>query len=236
MHSFFVTKKQLNQFVIEGKDLHHLKNVVKLKPAEEVFCIFEAKKYLCEIIEITEGYCLVEVKQEAPVLAKSVEINLFAGIIREQKWDFVLQKATELGVTRIIPVAFSRNVVVIDQKKAATKISRWQAICLEAAKQSKRTSIPRVENIIQNLVELKNFQADLKLVAWENEANQNLKNHLQTNFTSVNIIIGPEGGLTNQEVKTLTEMGYQSVSLGANILRAETASLYLISAINYEKN
>ncbi|ARU91931.1 16S ribosomal RNA methyltransferase RsmE [Spiroplasma clarkii] len=209
---------------------------MKLKVGETILCIFQAEKYLGEIKELAEDFCLVELVSKLATQTQSIKINLIARIIREQKWDFVLQKATELGVSKIIPVEFSRNVVTIDPKKATNKIARWQAICVEAAKQSKRITIPEITPIVRNLHELELYQSDLKLVAWEGEQSVNVKKHLQTNFKTINIIVGPEGGLTLTEVELLNQLGYVNVGLGENILRAETASLFLISIINYEKN
>lgn len=237
MHSFFVNKRIENTFLIEGKDLHHLKNVIKLKEKEKIYCIYLNEKYKCEIQKIENNNCVAVIKQKINSINNDIKINLFIGLIREQKFNLVLQKATELGVFQIIPVEFKRNVVIIDPKKIETKIKRWQAICEEGAKQAKRLSIPKVENIVKDLNDLSKYDADIKLVAWENDNNSNLlKKYLQTNFKIINIVIGPEGGLEQEEIKLLNEMNYKTVKFWNNILRSETASIFLISAIQYEKS
>ncbi|AOG60293.1 16S rRNA (uracil1498-N3)-methyltransferase [Spiroplasma helicoides] len=236
MHSFFVSKKIDDNFLIEDKDLHHIKNVIKLSVGEKIYCIYENEKYNCEIKEFLDQVCSAKILNKTEANKSLIEINLIAGIIREQKWDYILQKATELGVTKIIPVQFKRNVVVIEDKKREIKKKRWQEICETASKQSKRTVIPQVLDIIKNIEDLKNIKADLNLVAWEENCENNLKSFLQKEYKSVNIVIGPEGGLEKKEVDFLESIGYKCISLGSNILRAETASLFLISAIMYEKN
>jgi len=237
MHSFFVNKRIENTFLIEGKDLHHIKNVIKLKEKEKIYCIYLNEKYKCEIQKINNNNCVAEIKQKIDIINNDIKINLFIGLIREQKFNLVLQKATELGVFQIIPVEFKRNVVIIDSKKIKTKIKRWQTICEEGAKQTKRLSIPKVENIVKDLNDLSKYDADIKLVAWENDNNSNLlKKYLKTNFKIINIVIGPEGGFEQEEIKLLNEMNYKTVKFGNNILRSETASIFLISAIQYEKS
>ncbi|QGS51833.1 RsmE family RNA methyltransferase [Spiroplasma tabanidicola] len=236
MFSFFVEKKSNNNFVIEDKDFHHIVNVVKLKIGEEIFCINNQIKYLCEIKEIQKDYLIATIKKEVLLDQNNVQVNLIVGIIREQKWDYVLQKATELGVTNIIPVQFKRNVVLIDDKKVETKIKRWQEICISAAKQSKRTTVPNVQSVIKDINDLKNIKADLNLIAYEDNKINSLKNYLQNNFNTINIVVGPEGGFEKKEVDFFIQNGYSEVSLGSNILRTETACLYLLSAIFYETN
>ena len=236
MHSFFVDKKIDDRFIIEGQDVHHIKNVIKLKLAQQVYCIYQSEKYLCLLETIEIDQCIVKIIEKIESDTKKVTINLFAGIIREQKWDFLLQKATEIGVDNIYPVIFKRNVVQVEPKKEENKIARWQSICKEAAKQSKRVNIPVVHKVIRTIPGISKIEADLKLVAWEETVKNSLKNQLQTDFQTINIVIGPEGGIDASEIAQLEQLNYQVVGLGNNILRAETASLYLLSTIMYEKH
>lgn len=236
MHSFFLEEKFGDKFVIKGDDLHHLRNVVKLKTGEEIYCIFEEKKYLCEIFNVTQDECTAIIKKQLSAQKSLMTTNLIVGVIREQKWDLILQKATELGIDNIYPVIFSRNVVNIDPKKEEAKLSRWQNICVEAAKQSKRLTIPKIHSIIRDINKINNINSDLKLVAWEQENEKSFKQFLKTNWETINIIIGPEGGISESEISKLQQMNYKTVSLGDNILRAETAAIYALSAIVYEKN
>ena len=148
--------------------------------------------------------------------------------------DFLLQKATELGVDEIIPVISERTVVKIDNKKD-NKISRWEKIMKEASEQSHRFDIPKMHDIT-SLKGLVNVNADIKIFCNTNEMSKNIKKVLQDSKKSgtILIVVGPEGGFSDAEVDFLSNNGFVSVTLGSNILRAETVPLYLLSVINYE--
>ncbi|WP_339034807.1 16S rRNA (uracil(1498)-N(3))-methyltransferase [Spiroplasma endosymbiont of Cantharis rufa] len=236
MHSFFLDKIIDDYFEIINENLHHIKNVVRLKEEEQIFCIYQNEKYLCKIFEITEKFCRARIISKEKLTKKNYKVNLILGIIREQKWDFILQKATELGVDSIIPVEFKRNVVKIDTKNEKKKLTRWYTICESAAKQSKRVDIPTINSIVRNLKDLEKYKADINLVCWEEISSEFIKKEIIKKFETINIIIGPEGGIETQEVKQLNEMGYKSIGLGENIMRAETAPLFVLSCLNYEKS
>ncbi|QBQ07587.1 16S rRNA (uracil1498-N3)-methyltransferase [Spiroplasma gladiatoris] len=236
MFSFFVNELSMqNKFIIENKDFHHIVNVIKLKIGEKIFCIYNNKKYLCSIETIEKNYIIANIINEVLHNNQQIKINLIVGLIREQKWDYILQKSTELGVDKIIPVEFKRNVVTIDQRKLQNKITRWNEICLSAAKQSKRVSIPKVCEVVKNLDELKNYLGELNLVAYENNKDMSLKEYLKSEFNTISIVIGPEGGFETKEISQLKKLGFNIIGLGQNILRAETACLYFVSTIIYEK-
>ncbi|ATZ20835.1 RsmE family RNA methyltransferase [Mesoplasma coleopterae] len=235
MFRYFVEIKKDNNFIINNNDVHHIKNVVKLKNNEIIECVYEKEVYQTKIIDLTiENHVIVEIINKLETTISNVKKVLIAGVLREQKWDYLLQKSTELGVDEIIPVIFKRNVVKIDEKKIDQKLQRWQAICDTAAKQAKRTTIPVVNNLITNLKDLKNNLCDLNLVAWEEEKSIELKTYLSQDFNSISFIIGCEGGIDVSEIKILHEIGFKNVSLGTNILRAETAPTYILSSLIYE--
>ncbi|AVN63693.1 16S rRNA methyltransferase [Mesoplasma florum] len=235
MFRYFVEIKKDNNFIINNSDVHHIKNVVKLKENEIIECVYEKEVYQTKIINFTlDDTVVVEIINKVETTISNIKKVLIAGVLREQKWDYLLQKSTELGVDEIIPVIFKRNVVKIDKKKIDQKLQRWQAICDTAAKQAKRTTIPVVNNLITNLKDLKNNLCDLNLVAWEEEKNIGLKTYLTQDFNSISFIIGCEGGIDVSEIKVLHEIGFKNVSLGTNILRAETAPIYVLSSLIYE--
>ena len=148
--------------------------------------------------------------------------------------DYLLQKATELGVSEIIPIISERTIVKV---KNDNKMSRWSKILKEASEQSFRNYIPKIHEII-DLKDIINYNADIKLVCDTKEMSKNIKKVLQDNKKSdtILIVVGPEGGLTEKEVDYFKNNGFIGVSLGENILRAETVPLYLLSIINYEFN
>ena len=148
--------------------------------------------------------------------------------------DYLIQKATELGVDEIIPLITERTIVKVDSKKD-NKINRWTKIAKEATEQSHRIKMPTIHNII-TLKELINVRGNAKIVCNTNEMSKNIKKVLQDNKKSdtMIIVVGPEGGFSEKELTFLTENDFISVSLGNNVLRAETVPLYILSVINYE--
>ncbi|WP_169728212.1 RsmE family RNA methyltransferase [Mesoplasma chauliocola] len=227
--------KKDNNFIINNTDVHHIKNVVKLKNNEIIECVYQQEVYKTKIKDLTfDNMVIVEIVGKTQTKLSNIKKVLIAGVLREQKWDYLLQKSTELGVDEIIPVIFKRNVVKIDDKKIDQKLQRWQTICDTAAKQSKRTTIPIVNNLIVNLKELEKHLSDLNLVAWEEERQICLKSYLSKNFNSISFVIGCEGGIDPSEINVLHDLGFKNVSLGSNILRAETAPCYILSSLIYE--
>ena len=196
--------------------------------------LYNKKKYNSVIVSMSP-VIEIEIKKENQLDTElSKEIIIAFGMIKEQKQDFMMQKLAELGVSKLIPLDMERSVVKIDPKKEEKKLERWRLILKEASEQSHRSSVPELTKIM-SIKDLEKEDADLKLVLSVNEKTKMLKNVLQNidNYDRIIIVVGPEGGITPKEEKKLSELGFQSVSLGNRILRAETASIYITSIINY---
>ena len=165
-----------------------------------------------------------------------VRISLLQGLAKGEKMELIIQKAVEIGVVEIFPLAMDHSVVVLDRSKAGKKTERWQKIAEAAAKQSKRDVIPAVHGVMKLSQVLQEDNWDLLVIAYESENRISLKEVLQAhkNAKSIGVIIGPEGGLSNEEVKAAQEAGGIAVSLGRRILRTETAGLVAAAAILYE--
>ena len=153
--------------------------------------------------------------------------------------EWIIQKTTEIGINKIIPVDMQRCVVKLDEKDAKKKIDRWQKVAEGAAKQSKRDKIPKIENKIK-LKEVENRikEYDIFLIAYEEEKENKLKEQIKNiakkqNY-NIGVLVGPEGGLDIKEVEELKEKGAKAVTLGKRILRTETAPIVIISNILYE--
>lgn len=242
MLKFFIDKKQKQDNIINilDQDAIHIKKVLRLKKGDTINVSDNEKNtYECEIQELSDDLikCLILSKKEEDN-ENNINISLFQGIAKFDKMDYIIQKATELGVNTFYPVLMKRTVVKLDDKAKEKKTTRWQQIAMEASKQCKRTCIPKVENIIFykdicNLVS--NY--DIILLAYENDEHS-LKKILQSvnrDISNIAIIIGPEGGFEQEEVDMLEKYeNVKSVSLGKRILRTETASIVLISDILYE--
>lgn len=244
MHRFFIEDHQItdNKITIQGEDHLHITKSLRMKLGEKAeICNGKGKEYITEIVEINKEYVMLNIMEELKNNSEtSVEINLYQGIAKGSKMDFIIQKSVELGVTNIIPISTARTIVEID-KKENKKIERWQKISEEAAKQSKRGIIPTIKPVVKVMdLERELLQNDLNLIAYEGEENVTLKQILCKNEKAkkIGILIGPEGGLAKEEVDFLTSIGAIPMTLGKRILRTETAGIAVLSMLvyHYEMN
>ena len=172
MYHFFVSEEQINgeNAYIEGSDVNHIANVLRMKPGEELLISVKGDwDYLCKIVDIETDRVNLKVLESMEQRELPVNITLLQGIPKSDKLEMIIQKAVELGVSEIIPVKTKRVVVKIDEKKVDTKVNRWNAIAESAAKQSKRSIIPKVyePTSIDNALEIvKDF--GVKLIPYEN--------------------------------------------------------------------
>lgn len=242
MHHFFVTPQAVGDthITITGPDVNHMKNVLRMKPGEEVLISDgEGKDYCCEIDTLSEDEVIVKITDdsyEGTELAS--EFYLFQGLPKSDKMEMIIQKAVELGVKEIIPVATKRAVVKLDEKKAGKKIERWQAISESAAKQSRRGVIPKVQNVMTFKEALSYAQKlDMNLIPYENfkgmQETKEALSHIQDGM-KVGIFIGPEGGFDEAEVELAIEKMVQPISLGRRILRTETAGMAILAVLMFQ--
>ena len=244
MPKFFIKSSQIenDKITIIGEDVNHIANVLRKQIEDELnICnIDTSDNFLCQIkkIEKEKIECKI-IKTTASKTETHTYITVFQGLPKAEKMEFIIQKCTEIGVKEFVPVQMERCIVKFDSKTANKKIERWEKIAETAAKQSGRDIIPKVENVLnfQNLLNLiKKY--DIVLLAYENEHRNTLKNVLKklkkAENLKVGIIIGPEGGITDAEVKSLEQNGAKTITLGNRILRTETAGIVTSSIIIYE--
>ena len=234
MQQYFVERIN-GEFRLNEKDLYHLKVVMRVKENDEICVICENKAYVCSFHYTNKDYFLTEMYElnNNPELDK--EINLYQALIRNENFDLVIQKSTELGVSNIIPTVFERNVVKITDDKLESKLKRFNTISKGASEQSRRLKVPSVLNPIK-VSDINLSDGEIGLVAYEKDENTKSIKELESEIRSsskVSIVIGPEGGITPKEYQTLLDKGFKSVSLGKRILRSETASLSLLSILGY---
>ena len=198
------------------------------------------ENYIVEIEEIQKERVITTIVEKIQTKVESnVEINLYQGLPKAEKMELIIQKTTELGIYKIIPIDMIRCVVKLDEKDQKKKIERWQKIAETASKQSKRDIIPKIENKIKikEVIE-KIKEYDMFIVAYEEENNITLKQVLKDisnkNSYKIGILVGPEGGIDIKEIDLLRENGATIVSLGKRILRTETAPITMTSNILYE--
>lgn len=225
--------------LITGNDVNHVKNVLRMKIGDELLISDGlGNDYSCVINKISDNeiLCLV-VDSEISGTELSSKIYLFQGLPKADKFEHIIQKSVELGVYEIIPVALSRSVVKYDEKKSKAKIERWQKIAESAAKQSRRGIIPNVSDVVSLNDALSMAKdIDVKLIPYENfkdmKETKEILNSIEPG-NSIAIIVGPEGGLAEEEVKKANEAGFKNISLGSRILRTETAPLMLLSVLMF---
>lgn len=238
MHRFFIPQLYNEEMSITGVDAKHIGKVLRMQPGDKLQIVSDdGVSALAEVTAISETTVTVRCLE---VLAEShepaVKITLAQGLAKGEKMDFIIQKAVELGVCSIVPVAMEHSVVRLDGAKADKKVERWQKIAEAAAKQSKRDIIPQVQAVQSVSQMLANNNCKTKIIAYECEDRMSLKTALREagQLDDLLLIIGPEGGISEGELTKAREAGAVPVSLGRRILRAETAGLVAMSAIFYE--
>ena len=242
MHHFFVTPEQVKEshIYIEGSDVNHVKNVLRMKLGEELeICDGNNKKYLCEIEEMTSEYVCALIKEELKADTElPSKIYLFQGLPKSDKMELIVQKAVELGAYEIIPVATKRAVVKLDDKKASKKVERWNSIAEGGAKQSGRSFVPEVTSVMSFKEALKYASAlDVVLIPYELAEGMDETKKIISAIEpgqSVGVFIGPEGGFETAEVEQAIESGAKAITLGKRILRTETAGLTTLSILMYQ--
>ena len=238
MYNFFVEPENLrdNTAFIVGADYNHIKNVLRFKVGERFLVSVNGKSNLCELKEFLVDQVVAEiVERDFQDTSLPIEVHLFQGLPKSDKFELIIQKAVELGVEKIIPVQTERCIVKLDDKKKDGKTARWNAIAESAAKQSKRTSIPKVECVVSFQKALEQSKdLDLLLVPYENKKGISATKEafsLIKKGMKIGVIIGPEGGFSQAEIDLAESFGAKIISLGKRILRTETASITTLSAL-----
>jgi len=248
MQRYFIKNDQLiddDQAIIIGDDVHHIRDVMRFSVGDRIIlCTYDKRSFLAEITYLNRMEIAAKVVEEK---AENVELPIFVtisqGITKGDKFDLVVQMATECGASDFVAVAMKRSVAKIDEKKTQKKVERWQRIALAAARQSHRQIVPS----IKMPVDLKGLVAmaceyDVCIFAYEMRAQtsdlrpQNVLADVIRKFKPrmrVLVLIGPEGGIDESEAHILIEAGFKEVGLGPRILRTETAPIYVMSTISY---
>ena len=239
MYQFFVEEEQVHSdsISITGGDVNHIKNVLRMKNGETIRVSSKSgQAYFCHISSILDDEVIAAI-DSADETGTELDnhIVLYQGLPKGDKMELIIQKAVELGVSEIVPVAMKNCVVKLDEKKAAKKLQRWQAIADSAAKQSKRTVIPTVVTYKEALKIAS--ELDITLVPYENErgmdATREIMGQLKVGQT-IGVVVGPEGGFAPEEIALVDENAtMHRISLGRRILRTETAGLAALAMLVY---
>lgn len=242
MHHFFVTPQQISgdKIRIEGGDVNHMKNVLRMKLHEKAeISDGESRTYLCEVEAYEEDVAILHILEEMEADTEPAsKLYLFQGLPKSDKMELIVQKAVELGVYQVIPVAMKRSVARLDDKKAAKKADRWNSIAESAAKQAGRSRIPEVTMPLSYNEALKMAEElDVTLLPYELAGGMEVTREVIRQIKSgqsVGIFIGPEGGFEPEEVDAAVSMGAKVITLGRRILRTETAGLATLAVLMFE--
>ncbi|MBR4081419.1 MAG: 16S rRNA (uracil(1498)-N(3))-methyltransferase [Clostridia bacterium] len=236
MHRFYADEAGLTGDTarLAAEDARHAFRVLRMRPGDTLELYAGESRYAAEIEQIDENGAVCRVTGQLPSTEAQLRVTLYQGLPKADKMELIVQKAVELGAARIVPVAMSRCVVQLSPKDGAKKQERWQKIAREATKQSARCILPPVEAPItmkQLLARLREHEA--AIVPWEDARGYSLNAFRQEHpgVRDVAVVIGPEGGMSPEEIAAMQASGCRAVTLGPRILRTETAGLAAISAL-----
>lgn len=231
MQRYFIDKNY-NNITFTDEQIKHIVKVMRMNLNDLIEVVFNQKCYICKITSINP-FSVEKIEEITSSPELNVDITLLYCLPKGDKLDLVIQKATEIGVKKIILVQSSRCVTKYKKEDFKKKLDRFNKIALEASEQSHRFICPEIIDII-NFKDIKNYSFDHSLIAYENERNISLNS--LTNISkneSIGIIIGCEGGFDKEEVEYAEKNGYKSISLGKRILRSETACIYALSILAF---
>lgn len=237
MHRFFAKPENETSILIEGKDAKHISKVLRLDVNDEIIvCDGNGTDFLCKISNIDKNNVYTKIiSKEVNIAEPKLRITLYQGVPKAGKMEYIVQKGTELGAAKFVPVDFSRSVAKMQNE---SRVVRLNKVAEEAAKQSGRGIVPIVENQMKftdMISELRNY--DSVIVPYESEKKLSLKDALKdTEGKDIAVVIGPEGGFEIEEIDALNNIGAKIVTLGKRILRTETAGMATIAMIMYDKD
>lgn len=241
MHRFFVSPQAIrdNRAVMRGTIVHQIRDVLRMKPGDEIVLLDNSGyAHRVEIVtidrEVLRGRVVEKWRLETE---PTTRLTLYQGLLKGQKFDWVLQKGTEIGIAAFVPVLAARCIVASLDDVSAARMERWQKIVVEAAEQAGRAILPHIgaAMLFAHACEYA-AHGGLSLIPYEGEHSRGVREALANvpKSKEINVFIGPEGGFTEEEIALAREHGITAVSLGPRILRAETAGLVAASTILYE--
>jgi 16S rRNA (uracil1498-N3)-methyltransferase len=239
MPQFLIKSSEItdNKFTLKGEDYYHLTKVRRAKEGDIIDLRSEdGILYEGKIIAIAEGYLTLEILKKHHADSFELSLSLYISLLKGKKFDLVLQKATEIGVSRIIPVSAERSIPDLSGKE--NKKIRWDKIVAEAFKQCMRKQIPVVEKLISFKEAVLDSSTAVKIIAHPDKSGKRIYEYLTSlnEKREISILIGPEGGFSDKELAFAKENGWDQVVFGFTSLRAETAAIVLPAIIIYEMN
>ncbi|MDP6752174.1 MAG: RsmE family RNA methyltransferase [Verrucomicrobiota bacterium] len=244
MHRFFIAPEDCHNtpLHLSPQESKHARSVLRLREGDRVVVLNGAgKELLCQTSEVRSDAVSLEVIQENIVAPLPFEITLYQAVAKGKAMDFIVQKATELGAYRIVPVLSERSVPDWDEAKAAAKVDKWRGICIESIKQCGSAWLPKLDLPMTPKAALADAgQSDLSLIATLQPDAKHPREQIDAHAAEqgqaprkLAIWVGPEGDYTPAEINTI-RTGAQPITLGPLVLRSETAAIYCLAVLNYE--
>lgn len=244
MQRYFLKNHQFQdkQVRITDEDAHHIARVMRMVVGEQIIVCNEEKEcYYLTLTSVTSDEVIGEIKEAIEADTElPIDVTIAQGLPKGDKFEWVIQKATECGAAHFMPVGMERCVVKLDAKKEVKKVERWNKIAKEAAEQSHRQAVPTVHAVQSFKAFLEQAkQYDICLFAYEETAKKGELAQLKQTLKEIKpgatllLLVGPEGGISEKEVELLTQQGFKPCALGPRILRTETAPIYALSAISF---
>lgn len=221
---------------IVGNDAKHISKVLRMAIGEPlVVCDLKGYDYECKIKAIEPAKVTLKIEKKIKSTTEpNIKVSLYQGLPKGDKFDFIVQKAVELGVSEIIPVFMERCVVHIEEKNRQKKIERYNRIALEASKQSNRSQLPIVKPFVSYIEALNKMQHSNLSILFYEKSNLSLKPIIQgVKPKNISIMVGPEGGFSDSEIEVARSLKVTMASMGKRILRCETAPIYALSVLMY---
>ena len=235
MHRFYADDTPAADGLVRlgEEDAHHASRVLRMKPGDAAEVFMHGRRFSAEIASM-EGAVTLRLLDELPSTEARLRVTLYQGLPKAEKMELIVQKAVELGAAAVVPVSMSRCVVQLNQKDGAKKQERWQRIAREACKQSGRCLQMQVEAPISFKELVRRLPGhEAAIVPWEDARGYSLPRLREElpNLTELAVVIGPEGGMSQEEVAQMRSALCRPVTLGPRILRTETAGLAALSAL-----
>lgn len=235
MPRFFTDSIDENNIFLDGENARHIGRSLRMRPNEELTVCCSGTDYDCVIRQITESCVYLDLADKHPCLAEpSVDVTLFQAVPKSDKLEFIIQKATELGASRIVPVLTERCISRPDRRDFSKKLARLQKIAEEAAKQSGRGKIPEITPVVSYGECLQMIKSlDVSVILYEGEGGKHFSEVPLDNIKTAGILIGSEGGFSAKEAEAAVNTGAERVWLGKRILRCETAPISALSILMF---
>lgn len=231
MQQYFSKKRENDILYLDSEDIHHIKNVMRIKPGDHVIVCYEKVSYNCTL---NSDYFTANIESIYKSDTENIYVLAYIPVLNDDKMKFIIEKGTEMGVSEFIPVQFEHSKFFLSKDKEKSKLERWNKISKEASEQSRRLIIPPVREIIKVKDISKTCSVNI-LCSLDKENVKSVKEVLNdsTICDKISLVFGPEGGISLKEENILENKGFVKTSLGKNVLRTETVIINVCSIINY---